>query len=160
MRSDAAAPLARRQAGFTLIEMLVVVAVLGLAVALLATHGPQRSAGLDLRTAAQQVAGTLRLARSRAIATNHEVGVSFDVLARSVRLEGTAARTLPPGIGLEVTALMGETAGERIAAIRFAPDGSSTGGRVELASGVRRVRIGVEWLTGRVQVSSAVADGA
>jgi general secretion pathway protein H len=150
----------RGHAGFTLIEMLVVVAVLGLAMALFAMHGPQRSPALDLRTAAQQVAGTLRLARSRAIASNRDVNVTFDTAARSVNLDGTGARTLPPGIGVTVTALVGETAGDRLAAIRFAPDGSSTGGEIDLDGAGRRVRVGVEWLTGRVEVFAPVADGA
>ena len=153
-----------REAGFTLIEVLAVLAVLGLAVALVVMHGPQRSPALDLRTAVQQVAGTLRLARSRAIASNRDVGVTFDTAARSVRLDGTGARTLPPGVGITVTALMtaplGETAGERPAAIRFAPDGSSTGGQVDLDGAGRRVRVGVEWLTGRVEVFAPVANGA
>ena len=136
--------------------MLAVLVVLGLAAALLAMHGPQRSATLDLRTAVQQVAGTLRLARTRAIAANRPVGVTFDVATRSVRLDGTQPGTLPAGIGMVVTATFGETAGQRLAAIRFAPDGSSTGGRVELQGRGRRVQVGVDWLTGRV----SVADGA
>jgi general secretion pathway protein H len=167
------------QAGFTLIEVLVVLVVLGIAAALLAMHGPQRSPGLDLRTASEEVAGTLRLARTRAIAGNRVVGVTFDVAARSVKLDGTAARTLPPGVGIVVTATLGGTVGGgtvgdeaaddetpskavggRLAAIRFAPDGSSTGGRVELLGRGRRVEVGVNWLTGRVAVSSLVADGA
>ncbi len=41
------------------------------------------------------------------------------------------------------------------AGIAFLPDGSSSGGRVELADGSRHMQIGVEWLTGRV----SVADG-
>ena len=147
------------QAGFTLIEMLAVLVVLGVAAALLAVRGPQRSPGLDLRTASEEVAGSLRLARTRAIAGNRVVGVTFDAATRSVRLDGTAARTLPPGIGIAVTATLRETAGEHLAAIRFAPDGSSTGGQVELQGRGRRVEVGVNWLTGRVVVSSLVADG-
>ena len=37
----------------------------------------------------------------------------------------------------------------------FAPDGSSTGGRIELAAGARRMQVGVDWLTGRVSVADA-----
>ena len=63
-------------------------------------------------------------------------------------------RTVPPAIGLAVTAAADETSGA-LAAIRFLPDGSSTGGTVTLASGSRRASVGVDWLTGRV----AAADG-
>jgi len=37
--------------------------------------------------------------------------------------------------------------------IRFNPDGSSTGGRISLADGRRRLGVGVDWLTGRVSVA-------
>ena len=139
--------------------MLVVLVVIALATALLAMRGPQRSPGLDLRTASEEVAGSLRLARTRAIAGNRVVGVTFDAATRSVQLDGTAARTLPPGVAINVKDTLRETAAERLAAIRFAPDGSSTGGRVELQGRGRRVEVGVNWLTGRVAVSSLVTDG-
>lgn len=144
----------KAEAGFTLIEVLAVLVVLGLAIAILASRGPQRSAALDMRTAAQQVAGSLRLARARAVASNRPVGVTFDVATRSVRLDGSQPGILPPGVGINVTAVLGETAGARLAAIRFAPDGSSTGGRVELEGYGRRVQVGVDWLTGRVSVAN------
>ena len=148
----------KEQAGFTLIEVLAVLAVLGLAAALLAMRGPQRSPGLDLRTASEEVAGSLRLARTRAIARNRMVGVTFDAATRSVRLDGTAPGYLPPGVGIKVTDTLRETTGAHPAAIRFAPDGSSTGGRVELQGRGRRVQVTVNWLTGRVAVSSLVTD--
>lgn len=141
------------EAGFTLIEILVVIVILGLVAALVAMHGPQRNATLDLRAAAQEVAQTLRLARARAIAGNRVVGVAFDPATHMMRLEGTTPRPLPPDLGIAVTAAPGNTLGQRMAAIRFAPDGSSSGGSVELGTGGRRARIGVDWLTGRVSLT-------
>ena len=145
-----------KDGGFTLVEVLVVLAVVGLALGVVALRGPQRSAALDLRAAAGTVAETLRLARSRAVAGNRTVGVAFDVAGLTLRLDGAAPRGLPPGIAMAVTATLGNTAGDRLAAIQFAPDGSSSGGRVVLQGGGRRTQVGVEWLTGRV----SVADGA
>jgi general secretion pathway protein H len=47
--------------------------------------------------------------------------------------------------------------GERDSAIlgniRFNPDGSSSGGRIVLADGTRRIAVGVDWLTGRVVIA-------
>ena len=43
--------------------------------------------------------------------------------------------------------------GPAIGDIRFQPDGSSTGGRITLADGRRRMAVGVDWLTGRVSVA-------
>jgi hypothetical protein len=42
-----------------------------------------------------------------------------------------------------------------LGAITFAPDGSSSGGRVVLVAGANAVAIVVDWLTGRVSVANA-----
>lgn len=138
-------------AGFTLIEVLVVFAVLGLVAGLVAARGPSRSAALDLRAASGEVARALRLARTRAIAGNAAVPVVLDPVEASVRVGDGPPRRLAAGIGLSVVT----AAGAGLPTILFAPDGSSSGGRVELAAGGRRVQVGVEWLTGRVVVADA-----
>ena len=151
MRNSNATP---GQGGFTLLEMLVVLVIAGLALSVVAFRGPRNSAALDLKGTAAEVAQSLRLARSRAVAANHTVGVTFDVGAHLMRLDGAAAHTLPAAIALAVTATQDNAAGTRLAAIRFAPDGSSSGGRVELTGNGRRVEVGVDWLTGRVSVAN------
>ena len=138
-------------AGFTLIEVLAVLAILGLMAGLVATRGPQRSAAVDLRAAAAQVAGALRLARTQAIAGNNPVAVLLDPAAHALRVGAAAPRRLPSGLLVSVISI---TEPGR-PAITFAPDGSSTGGRVELAAGARRMQVGVDWLTGRVSVADA-----
>src|SRR5208282_6754454 len=57
-----------RPDGFTLIELAVVLAIMGLMLALVLAHGPMRSPTLQTRAAAAQVAQGLRSARARAIA--------------------------------------------------------------------------------------------
>ena len=138
-------------AGFTLIEVLVVLAILGLVAGLVAVRGPSRSAALDLRAASGEVARAMRLARTQAIAGNAAVPVVLDPATSGYRVGDGPPRRLPAGIGLSVIAV----AGAGLPTISFAPDGSSSGGRVELAAGGRRVQVGVEWLTGRVVVADA-----
>jgi general secretion pathway protein H len=41
---------------------------------------------------------------------------------------------------------------EHVGAIRFYPDGGSTGGRVTLSAGERKFDVDVDWLTGRVAI--------
>jgi prepilin-type N-terminal cleavage/methylation domain-containing protein len=50
----------RRDAGFTLIEILVVLAILGVALGMLIGRGPMRSRGLETRAAAGALAQSLR----------------------------------------------------------------------------------------------------
>jgi general secretion pathway protein H len=142
----------RGEAGFTLIEMLVVVAVMGFALGLIITRGPVRSQSLEMKAAVNEVAQGLRLARSRAIATNTPVQFAVDVPARSFRIDRGAPTILPSSLSIAMTAVSQETLGSRLGAIRFNGDGSATGGRIELADGQRRAQVGVDWLTGRVSV--------
>lgn len=155
MTSRTSPDLRSGQAGFTLIEVLVVLAVLGLMLGLVVARGPQRSPALDLRVAAGQVAGVLRAARARAIAGNRPVLVEIDVAARSIRPGGAAPIVLPADVALAATTTAGLAAGDHSAGFRFAPDGSASGGSVDLAAGERRARIDIGWLTGRVSVANA-----
>ena len=140
MRPDDAPGGGGPQGGFTLLEMLVVLAVLGLTVGLVVARGPLRSAGLDARTAASVLAGTLRAARSEAIARDQPVTVS--IAGSTVRV-GAA---LPRALG---AALQSDRP------ITFAPDGTSGGGRVAVVAGPVRKLVTVDWLTGRVSVADA-----
>ncbi len=127
----------RGKSGFTLLEMIVVLVVLGLALGLVMTHGPARSQRLELDATARRVIGALRLARSRAIADERTVVVAF----------GTGGYRLDGGVPVPWSADV-SPAGDR--AIMFTPDGGSSGGLVVLRGGDRRIAIGVDWLTGRV----------
>src|SRR4051812_42459096 len=148
-------PRRRAEAGFTLIEVIVVLAVLSLGLAILALRGPPRSAALEIRAAAGELAQALRLARAQSIARNVPVRVVVDPARGAWALDGAAARAMPPGTTLTLRVAETETQGGRIGAIRFAPDGSSTGGWIELADGHRRLQIGIDWLSGRVTLAEA-----
>lgn len=85
----------RREAGFTLIEMLVVVAIMGFALTMIVTRGPVHSQALEMKAAVSEVAQGLRLARSRAIATNTPVQFAVDVPLRSFRIDRGTPTVLP-----------------------------------------------------------------
>lgn len=132
----------RRPNGFTLIEMIVVLAILGLVLGLVLARGPMHSARLDAEAAARDLASTLRLARGRAIAENRPVSV---VLAPNrYQVEGLVAHGVPSDVALAGNAV-----------IRFAPDGSSSGGTIAVRTVNASVTIVVNWLTGRVEMTQA-----
>ena len=139
--------------GFTLIEVIVTLAILGFALILVAGYKPPWSSGLGLRGTASELASGLRLARSEAIASNRQVRFDLDVTGHVYRVGAGAARRLPANLSVELLTITGEKRGASAGDIRFNPDGSSTGGRIALADGARRVAVGVDWLTGRVSVA-------
>jgi general secretion pathway protein H len=131
--------------GFTLIETLVVLAILGLALSIVAGFIPRGHDTLDLATNADGLANALRLARARAIARQQPVTFGAVAGGHAYVLDG-AVRSLPSSM---IISLVGPQA------IRFAPDGSSSGGTVLLAAGALTRTLHVDWLTGRVSVSDA-----
>jgi general secretion pathway protein H len=143
------------QAGFTLIEMIVLLVVIGLVLSLFIERGPMRSPALEARAAADQVAQGLRLARSRAIFANRPVAFILNVATHSYSVDGAPPRVLPPSLAVSMTTVAGATIGKTVGAIGFEPDGSSSGGRIELVGGGRKLQIGVDWLTGRVSMAAA-----
>jgi general secretion pathway protein H len=145
----------RGGAGFTLLEMIVVLVVLALVAGVVVGRGPVRSRALNVRAAVSDIVATLRGARGRAIAVNRPVMVAVNGSQGSVAVDGVPAFRAPPGMVLAAAPGLGGIPGPGLAGIRFAPDGSSTGGRIVLADGARRVLVGVDWLTGRVSVADA-----
>lgn len=132
----------RRQHGFTLLEMIVVLAILGLALGIVVARGPMHSARLDAEVTARDLTGALRLARGRAIAENRPVAVAL--AANFYRIDGSAAHRVPADVTLSGNAAIG-----------FAPDGSSSGGTIAVQGPTEQLTIVVDWLTGRVRAQQA-----
>lgn len=149
---------AARQAGFTLIESLVVMALMATAFALFAGALLGALPGQQLRAASGQLAAEMRATRARAVATGVDQSFVIDTQARSWRSgpsDDDAARRsgeLDDALALGATVAREEQPGPGLAAIRFFADGSSTGGRVVVRRGDAAWRVDVNWLTGSVRV--------
>ena len=142
-----------RDSGFTLIEVIVTLAILGFALVLVVGYKPPWSSGLGLKGAATELASGLRLARSEAIASNRSVVLDLDLIGHRYRVGTGAERHLPTNLSIELLTIAGERQAAGTGDIRFNPDGSSTGGRIALAEGQHRMAVGVDWLTGRISVA-------
>jgi len=133
-------------------ELLVVLAILGLTMVLAMPTLGRLLPGLELRTEARDVASALREARASAIGRNEEVTIVLDRERGLLQVAGKPVVQLSPKIG--VSAL--ETAHSSRAGdneIRFFPDGTSTGGRLTFALGERQEHVVVDWLTGAVSIT-------
>lgn len=134
--------------GFTLIELIVVLAVMALLLAAVPVIMSGGLAGVSLKAEAREMAAALRQAHGRAIATNEEVAFNIDVESgRYAVTPGGRAGTLPEGV--EARVLPESAAG----AIVFFPDGGSTGGSVTISKDRIRYEVRIDWLTGQVSVA-------
>lgn len=143
-----------RERGFTLLEMLIVLALMGLIAALvLPRMGSGVSTG-ELKSAARQLASGLRFARDTAVSRRVETALEIDVDKRSFRVPlSSEPHRLPPAIDLKVYTAQQDIVNEQVGAIRFFPDGGSNGGKITVASGERKYEVSIDWLTGRVAIS-------
>lgn len=143
----------RKSSGFTLLELIVVLAI-GAAIYALLLGVPLRGAtSADLKAAARTLASGLRQAQTTAMATRRDAMLTLDVEARQFRIPGDKEpRSLPADVDLKLYTAESEVTSQHTGAIRFYPDGSSTGGRITLSSGKRQYLVDVDWLTGKVAI--------
>lgn len=141
-----------RSHGFTLLEVLIVLILGGFLMGVVATS---LSEGPILRKASREVTASLRHARAQAIMRQQPVVWKMHINDKRFWLEGGASdtvRTLHTGITAKINTSSSEVNSAEQGGIRFYPDGSSSGGSVELTHNQQTVKINVEWVTGRVSV--------
>jgi len=140
--------------GFTLVELLVVLALMGLALTVASPLIANALPGTEMRASARDVATGLRYARSLAISTNTDVTFDVDVEARRFAVsQGRRNGSFPKDAEIVLTTARSELFGDGAGSIRFFPDGTSTGGGVEIVRENRRFLVTVDWLTGRVAIA-------
>lgn len=134
--------ISRREHGFTLVELCVVLAIIGLSLAIAMPLLVRHVGGAALNAAADEIRAALRGARSTAIAEDRRVVFRGDA-GGGYWLDRNHF-TLPlmrGGEPLRVTTIGGPQ-------IAFFPSGASSGGRILVVSGGRQREIAVDALTG------------
>jgi len=152
-----------RTQGFSLLELMVVLAIAGLFVTLTRPMYEAVIPGVKHRTEARQLTAALRESASLSILSGRETRVSI--------MPEPAGYAVGGGAGVELTSelrvMVGRndsnayrvgTGRERAATIVFYPDGSSNGGLIDLQSDDRTYRIAVDWLTGKIELREHHAD--
>ncbi|MBK1722102.1 GspH/FimT family pseudopilin [Thiocystis violacea] len=151
-----ARPSANR--GFTIVELLVVMAIAALIMTAVPTLFSAALPGIEMKSAARRTVATLRLARESAIRRGEDQALLVDIEAHRLSLPGYRSLSLPKGLTIGLEAASREMLDEQRGVIRFFPDGSSTGGRILLSRKGNGYQVGVTWLTGRIELDTWSAD--
>jgi general secretion pathway protein H len=138
--------------GFTLLELMVVMALLALVMVMMSSAPMPGRGHAEAGAAVRQIAAALRQARSEAITQNREIAFTIDVERRLYRAGPHGPVALPVGTDIVLDTVQSEQIDETSGSIRFYPDGSSTGGRILLTGEHRQDAVTVSWLTGRVAI--------
>jgi general secretion pathway protein H len=147
----------RRARGFTLLEMLAVIVLIGIAAAAVSISVTQGLASARINAASSELAGALRATRAQAIVRGQDQNFDVDIRANTYSDVKRHDVRLPTGLRLSITSAKEDQPNDHTGRIRFFPDGSSTGGRITLQSGRREWHVNVAWLTGQVSVVDTVA---
>lgn len=143
----------RKCRGFTLLEVMVVLVIMALIMLIVPPFLPNVMASTQVKSAARELAASLKYARSQAINHQQETTLIVNVDEKSYTFNKISKTlTLPDMVSLSLITAKSEQLSETAGQIRFFPDGSSTGGQIKLAYADRNYTIDVHWLTGKVKI--------
>ncbi len=163
-----------RQRAFTLVELIVVVAIMGMGLSLFLGINYRQREAFRWRTNLRELQVFLKVARSYAVLERRANACSFNFKDRTFseklrrkKVVLTAAVELvlsPEQQALRDAAVSNDEAADsekpEIVLITFFADGGAAGGPIELKSGRRRALLAVDALTGAIELTEQVADAS
>jgi general secretion pathway protein H len=141
--------------GFTLLEMVCVLALIAMLAAVLLPFLPRHTSRSRLQAYVLQTAALLKEDRNAAIRRGTGVATLVDSGGRVIRSGATAdIIRIPDDVHFE--ALLPRTCNQReaLSTIRFFASGMSCGGAVALTRADVGYGVRVNWLTGRIEIVS------
>jgi general secretion pathway protein H len=139
--------------GFTLLEMVCVIALIAMLAAVLLPLVPRQTSRARLQAYALEAATLLMADRNAAIRRGGDVATLVDARSRAMR-SGATAQILRIPDDVRFDAVLPQTCRHRAAlsSISFFADGMSCGGSIALTRLDAAYEIRVNWLTGRVEI--------
>jgi general secretion pathway protein H len=139
--------------GFALIEILCVLAIIGMLAAIILPAIPRATSRARLESYAVETAALLKADRNSALRRQIQVATLIDAPQRSIR-SGVTGRIirLPGDVSLD--AILASRCADRNAgrSIDFFPSGMSCGGTIALSRPGMGFEVRVNWLTGGVEI--------
>jgi general secretion pathway protein H len=136
--------------GFTLVELLVVLAIAALLFGLVPMAYSKMRESSQYRTVLRTTAADLRHARQMAVSSGQPVAYKILLQQRKLGIEGRPPQGLPESIQVRATVAQ-QAMQSGAASIVFMPSGGSTGGSIEvIRSNGEGSRLRVDWFSGQV----------
>ncbi|MCB1954259.1 MAG: prepilin-type N-terminal cleavage/methylation domain-containing protein [Rhodocyclaceae bacterium] len=140
-----------RTAGFTLLEMIVALAIAGLLLGVVPISAHRLYESVQYRATVRDVLTDLRQSRARAASEGRSIRFVVDLQKRIFGVAGMTMREVPADYQLAASLARTEQGPDGVGAIRFFPDGSSSGGSISIVRPTGQgVRLRVDWLLGRI----------
>ncbi len=155
-RSYFASGSLKRNHGFTLLELIVVLFIVVLGFAAIGINLSSGNEATELKVAARDMASALRYTKSLAQLSHQETTLTIDFEENSYTVSGRdKVYEIPQTIDTTMHTGQNELT-DGTGSIRFFPDGSSSGGWIKLERGKMAWRIDINWLTGQVEIKDDV----
>ena len=153
-------------AGFTLLELVLVVLVMGLVLAVSYPALSRGSASIHLRGVGRDILSTFRYAREKAITEQRGIQLVASRERQNLILadefgEGNRTYTMPRDVSIQRLSLAGRVMTEDPLVIRFSPNGSSDSAEilVQSSSGAA-LRVVSDPITGGAKILMGPGEGA
>jgi general secretion pathway protein H len=141
--------------GFTLLEMVCVLALIAMMAAVLLPLIPRQTSRARLQAYALQAAAVLKEDRNAAIRQGTGVATLVDAGSRLIRSGATAAFIrIPEDVRFEALLPRSCNHREALSTINFFASGMSCGGAIALTRLDVGYEVRVNWLTGRIEIVS------
>jgi general secretion pathway protein H len=139
--------------GFALIEILCVLAIIGMLAAIILPAIPRTTTRAKLESYAVETAALLKADRNTALRRQIQVTTQIDAASRSIR-SGVTGRVIRLPNDVSLDAMLASRCADRVAgaSIDFFPSGMSCGGVIALARPGMGFEVRVNWLTGGVDI--------
>jgi general secretion pathway protein H len=138
-----------RDCGLSLIEMIVVIAIIAVGVAMVMPLSPHRSEASQMLAATQRLSADLHMLRTAARRDNAMHEAVIDLQSGTYGSDLFATRKLPTGPRIRLSATsLGQQLADRTVRIAFTPDGSARDVSLRLSDGTVGFAVTVDGFTG------------